>query len=841
MSLIVTLGSVTRAGKQPIDGEAKSTTRNARNAREFRERLQKDPEEWAKFKAAEATRLREYRKRRSEDQKDRDKETGKNRQKRLYKRKKEEHDGSPTRPSKKAKVMTRSEKEKLTDYNRVKKRESRSRRTPQLIVAQKKKDAKRKRDARAAKKKKKELGSTPQVPQPPATGFLSKCAQRMALSRIWARFPKDPLKFAAIIEDFIVKKATPRKQASLEARGLVTRRRLFLDEVATSLKSKVKTLKKKKDKQSLRDRQILVGALISKRYRRQKMLAQELDVRANYISSVAKQSEESLNKTERKKRKDATCLVVVQNILDYYKDGKVSRPMPYMRAVKDQTPKATMEVSVAKAHDMWKVDNPEYASAVGFETFRRLRPKSVLLQRKTRLNQCLCEICTDIMLKLQALNRAVILAKMNELQIRDKHELIELTMCPKEHEQFCRHKCIYRTCQVCGIFMLKERLSPLCEQLQNKMVEWRKWEVRSYEHDGKIKKKKVLITKRGRVPELVEELINETVELAKHIFVAHWQHNMFVQIRTHLPDDWALFVLDFAENYTCLAQDEIQSAHWATDQVTVHPLVVYYNCKHNDTSHIAQEALVFISNDLQHDSHAVHHFETVAMQYLKDIRGLTLSRIVEFTDGCSCQYKSRGPFADLSFAEVDHGVKFERQFFGSRHGKGPSDGVSGTVKNAVRLAVTARRTVVNEAVAMYNFCSKNLVRESCAKQRRSFFFVKKGDINRDRPEREVKTALSGTRVLHAVRTVEPGVLDTRLLGCFCEGCVSPTQQSHCSNATYVMPWQKRVLKMMKEPPTKCIVPEVTQGNNTTSNIADDQVTINDLWKTLQAQGKYEAY
>ena len=50
-------------------------------------------------------------------------------------------------------------------------------------------------------------------------------------------------------------------------------------------------------------------------------------------------------------------------------------------------------------------------------------------------------------------------------------------------------------------------------------------------------------------------------------------------------------VLDFAENYACLKQDEIQSADWVLDQITVNPTVVPYNCPdHDNHIIIVQEA-----------------------------------------------------------------------------------------------------------------------------------------------------------------------------------------------------------------------------------------------------------
>ena len=40
--------------------------------------------------------------------------------------------------------------------------------------------------------------------------------------------------------------------------------------------------------------------------------------------------------------------------------------------------------------------------------------------------------------------------------------------------------------------------------------------------------------------------------------------------------DIAVLQMDFAENYACTAQDEIQSAHWNQNQVTLFPTVTWF-------------------------------------------------------------------------------------------------------------------------------------------------------------------------------------------------------------------------------------------------------------------------
>ena len=115
-----------------------------------------------------------------------------------------------------------------------------------------------------------------------------------------------------------------------------------------------------------------------------------------------------------------------------------------------------------------------------------------------------------------------------------------------------------------------------------------------------------------------------------------------------------------------------------------------------------------ISDDFKHDSHVVHIFQDRAYHFVTDHRDVKLHCIIEFTDGCPAQFKSKIPFADRSFASQDFGMMVERHFFGSRHGKNASDGVSRVVKSAVRRAVTFNRCVVTNALDMYEYLSSKL-------------------------------------------------------------------------------------------------------------------------------------
>lgn len=828
----------------------KCKANNARNSQAWRDRLKKDPVKYAEFKALEAARAKEYRRKRTAAAIEIDKENNRERQRRFRAKKKlqcrrtEEKEckaeEEPLPPKKIRKVLTRNERMKKREYDRIKKREERERMGEQKKRQIRERDASRKREKRRQKKTKKRT-ITPQtnVGSPStSTGFRTESAKQVVVSRMSKKIPADAEKFADMVMDFI-HHCIPRKQAALKARGLKTARRRidFDDPSQEKLRSMIEALKKKKDTASLEKRRLIVTSLmVAKKYRRQHIVSRRFNLRPAYLTKL---SNSSSNEGLRKKRKpDATCMDVVNNITAFYRNPKVARELPYMRTVKKQQQTFLMEISLQKAYELWKLENPEN-NFVSFAVFSWLRPSCVLLQRRTDINHCLCEYCTGVLLKLQSLNRILTATnndKCMKLKIKNKYELINFSLCPKSgNSKYHNLKCINRACSDCGVSLLKEKFKAVLDSYGKQEVSWQKWESKAFNHDGRQKTKKVQSTKCGTFKTMFDELLGETDFLAKHLFTANWQNDQFSLIREKLPNTWSLLVMDFAENYSCISHNEMQKC---TQQITVHPIVCYYKCPTEGHNHTVQEALVFVLDDLNHDANAVHHFETLAIKHLKEKRGLKLEHVVEFTDGCGAQYKSKVPFADISNSKASHGLSVERCYFGSRHGKGLSDGVSGVVKSSARRAVLSCRITINNAEELYNFCNLNLTKDGCDGQLRTFYLVKQGEIQRDRFITQVKSALAGTRFLHSVRCVSPGVLDTRVYSCFCDGCMNVDDGNQCSNSKYVLPWQRRTLNIDAE--IVDLYQHEEENTLPSATSEDDQLPgeqTEDLWMKLTNPGK----
>ncbi|GFR78855.1 Cc8L18.2-like protein [Elysia marginata] len=63
-------------------------------------------------------------------------------------------------------------------------------------------------------------------------------------------------------------------------------------------------------------------------------------------------------------------------------------------------------------------------------------------------------------------------------------------------------------------------------------------------------------------------------------------------------------VQDFGENRKAAYSDEVKSAHFAKQQITVHPIV----CFSRHGGRVVRRSYVFMSDDIEHDHHAVQVF-----------------------------------------------------------------------------------------------------------------------------------------------------------------------------------------------------------------------------------------
>ena len=577
-------------------------------------------------------------------------------------------------------------------------------------------------------------------------------ARVQAVTRLTHHLPKDPNHRQKTIDDFINKhQKIPQEDSNSVTATILSN---------TGMSSK----------EHLKLKQLLAKKMLHLPGNLNTAIKKSLKWRNSQVNSLSKSKASSNVKSPKKQFVNNS-----KKVLEFFKER--ARILPFKRT---KQPTQVLERSLRILYREYLQGN----SYIGFSTFCKYRPKNIKSQGFTKFNQALCETCENVDLKLKALNSVV-----RPPVAANKDGLLERVMCERHDEgRYFKPDCIHIKCQLCGPTDVWKLVK---EGDFEKEVSLRQWEMKEVQRGDTMVKKKALVKKTATVKKVLGGLEEDLRTFPMHNFLAKWQYMQFNHKKKNPDQNEVVSVLDFAENYRCSIQDEAQSAHWNYMQATLHPIVCYYQCLHCDSC--VTESIVIISNDLIHDSVAVKEFTKVACVNLK--RKLpNLQLMTQFTDGCSSQYKSKKPFTDIQNSKDIFGMDIERHFFGSRHGKNPSDGESAVVKNSATRAVKTRQAIIQNAADLHEYCVQNLTRggssEECVHFQRVFFFVDSSTIQEQRRKDDQlgsdTKALVGTRSIHSIKPEQGGGVAYRNVTCFCS-------EDLCENAEYVDRWKRHTM------------------------------------------------
>ncbi|XP_069107941.1 uncharacterized protein [Argopecten irradians] len=475
---------------------------------------------------------------------------------------------------------------------------------------------------------------------------------------------------------------------------------------------------------------------------------------------------------------------------DFYKQEATTLASKKTVNLKTGEQKSIMMETIPRTYAKFITKFP--GTKLSLSHFRKLRPKSVLTMKHMKFINCLCEYCLNVKFKIDVIDKLLEKAGHSQHKLKSKEEAVQHTICQKGDGEFPKFECISRQCRQRSPHSIRVHLEVLDA---NQECCWKRWELSSIEKvaNGKVQvsKRQVLLEKTGLLQELLAEFVMELGPLGEHLFTAQWQKEQFSKLTTAVQEKCVVTVADFAENYRCPMQDEIQSAHYSYNQVTIYPVVAYYSCPEKHCKEIVKESIIHISDDVVHDFEAVSTFTSRTESHLKE-NGIDFTNHIEFSDGCASQFKGKNTFFSVSNTE-----NLERAYFGSRHGKSPSDALGGFVKRSAEGFVKSRAGFIRNGKEFHDFCSSNLKKDitKCKDGKhshsRSVFFYY-DEIRRNASSRNTVKTLKGTRKLHSVRGVKPGVVESRNLSCFCGVCLGKKTGS-CPNSKYVKQWTPHII------------------------------------------------
>lgn len=240
-----------------------------------------------------------------------------------------------------------------------------------------------------------------------------------------------------------------------------------------------------------------------------------------------------------------------------------------------------MVMTIKEAYSLFKEEYPN--SVIHISKFYTLRPKYVLLSSQTPHNVCVCRYHANFNYLVESIYN-----KYPNIFPRYGNDLLKEICCELTNEI-----CMLNNCNACEKHL--ENLLPLnsLAQTNTAMIKWKPWK--------DVAGRPQLLVTEGSLLVALSLLEQQLPTYKFHCFVKANQEKYFKIRKDNLKDTEVLIQIDFAENFSLVAQDEIQSAHWSHQQVTLFTCVAWFqNCT---------RSFVIISDELSHDKYAVFVFK----------------------------------------------------------------------------------------------------------------------------------------------------------------------------------------------------------------------------------------
>lgn len=212
------------------------------------------------------------------------------------------------------------------------------------------------------------------------------------------------------------------------------------------------------------------------------------------------------------------------------------------------------------------------------------------------------------------------------------------------------------------------------------------WQVWEKTESGRLQKHNL----EGMTSDLTKYLLTMFPSYIEHVYIKREQAKSYKKERdiagsSDFLKNECLLQVDFSENYTCIAQDEVQSAHWQQAQISLFTAAMW----HSGMLH----SYVIVSDNLTHSKDTIIAY----LDRLFDEIPAEITEVSIWSDGPSSQFKNKYVAASLPVLETKHQKHIRWNYFATSHGKGPVDGIGGALKRLVWRKVQSRSSCVYNA------------------------------------------------------------------------------------------------------------------------------------------------
>ena len=451
---------------------------------------------------------------------------------------------------------------------------------------------------------------------------------------------------------------TARRKVAPEIR----KRLLFGEVLATSLRNRRRQCGKQGN-------QVLVKVIASSLFRKYNLIGSAAGYFGFSYKTFTHAVESKQLKYESRMLERGGRIKEAKQVQKFLEDDRHSRMNPGKKAHKKKMQKRVLLYTMKELHLKYK---KQFMSSISYPTFLRLRPCWIVQPHVVDRETCACAKCANIQFVVSKLHH------LKMLPIDRAENLCSVLCCDKK-----KMKCMFRQCESCHD---KVVVKPVTEFDENDDVSYHRWEQKTEARMIKGKPKYITFMHKAVIHcterDLVMHFMQSLAPFMRHIFVKEHQQDEMYAKKRGLRKNEAIIQVDFSENYVCKYAEEPQGMHFGASkvQISLHTGVQYV--VNAETGKTCVKSFATASSNLDHSAHAVWAHLTPVLSKLSDDHP-EVDTIHFVSDGPTAQYRNRFNV----FLLVSHLQKLcpsvtssTWNFSEAGHGKGPMDGVGGTLK-----------------------------------------------------------------------------------------------------------------------------------------------------------------
>ena len=399
--------------------------------------------------------------------------------------------------------------------------------------------------------------------------------------------------------------------------------------------------------------------------------------------------------------------------------------------VKTKKVKRFLTRSMKEMYKLFREQNPEMD--IGKSKFYELRPKWVIPHPPS--DSCICVYCENLNLMLSALNNFIQNKNCNVSNLESK--IMSSIFCSQDNKL-----CLLGECEKCpiGESIGLEMISLSEEDLYEEII-YGIWE------------KSDLLNKISTIEDFLTKLRENILIVSTHKQIKEIQR-LFIKeakVFAHKNQFRLVIHVDFAENWSVLLQNEIQSYHWSKNQISIFTAVCYFA---NDMT----VSFVTVSDDTKHDSsHALMAMDLILRNLKERFKIQDFQEIITISDGAASQFKNRYQFYELTKSKENR----KWLFSATGHGKGACDGIGGLVKHYATTHNLSKTNFdfIRNAQDFVTYVSKYT-------QAINIIFLDKTELDVFRQKKTLEwrknaKKMSGIQKLHCWRTMQENIYAAR--------------------------------------------------------------------------------